>query len=155
MKKILIAIDYSPTARKVAEQGYALGKAMNAEIVLLHVIEYVGYYSSTVYDPIMGFVGFSNTNFLGSDVVDSITKESTIYLEKIKLHLQDNAIKTAVSHGQIADTILETARTLNCKLIVVGTHSKSIMGEIIMGSTAHKLIKHSTVPILIIPIKAK
>ena len=30
MKKILIALDYNPTAQKVAETGYKLAKAMNA-----------------------------------------------------------------------------------------------------------------------------
>lgn len=155
MQKILIAIDYAPSAKKIAEQGYALGKAMNAEIILLHVIEDVGYYASTAYDPIMGFGGFANTNFLSSDAMDSITKEAAIYLEKIKLHLQDDSIKIRLEQGEIADTILETAKKINCKLIVIGTHSKSAIGEILMGSTAHKLIKHSTVPIFIIPTKPK
>ena len=46
MKKILVTLDYDPSAQKVAEIGYKLGKAMNAEIILLHVIEDAVYYSS-------------------------------------------------------------------------------------------------------------
>ena len=38
MKKVLIALDYNPTAQKVAEVGFSLAKSMNAEITLLHVI---------------------------------------------------------------------------------------------------------------------
>lgn len=153
MQKLLIAIDYAPSAKKVAEQGYALGKAMNAEMYLLHVIEEVAYYSSTVYDPIMGFGGFANTNLISSDAMASITEEAAIYLEKIKFHLQDPNIKLRVEQGKIADTILETAKNLSCNLLVIGTHSKSTIGEILMGSTAHKLIKNTTVPIYIIPTK--
>ena len=43
MKKILVAIDCTPSAYKVAEQAYSLGRAMNAEIVLVHVVEDYGY----------------------------------------------------------------------------------------------------------------
>ena len=40
MKKVLIALDYNPTAQKVAEHGFELATAMKAEIILLHVITY-------------------------------------------------------------------------------------------------------------------
>jgi len=62
MKKILIAIDYDPTAQKVAEEGFELAKTMGAEVVLLHVIADPVYYSSTDYSPIMGFTGYLNTD---------------------------------------------------------------------------------------------
>ena len=38
MKKILIALDYDKTAKKVAEAGYSMARAMEAEVVVLHVI---------------------------------------------------------------------------------------------------------------------
>lgn len=38
MKTILIALDYNPTAIKVAESGFAMAKAMEAEVTLLHVL---------------------------------------------------------------------------------------------------------------------
>ena len=49
MKKVLIALDYDPTAKKVAEVGFEFAKAMGAEVVLLHVISDPVYYSSTDY----------------------------------------------------------------------------------------------------------
>ncbi len=71
MKKILIAIDYAPSAQKVAEMGYEIGKALQAKMTLLHVIEDTNYYAS-VYDPIMGFGGFNNAINLNADVMLSI-----------------------------------------------------------------------------------
>ena len=38
MKKVLIALDYDKTSKKVAAAGYTMAKAMNAEVILLHVI---------------------------------------------------------------------------------------------------------------------
>jgi hypothetical protein len=49
MKKVLIALDYDPTAQKVAESGYALA-AMGAEVVLLHVLSDPVY--SSQYSPV-------------------------------------------------------------------------------------------------------
>ena len=57
MKKVLIALDYDPTAQKVAETGNLLAGSMNAEVILLHVISDPVYYSSMDYSPIMGFSG--------------------------------------------------------------------------------------------------
>lgn len=153
MKRILIAIDYNISAQKVAELGYSLGKAMHAEILLIHVIEDVMYYASQSYDPIMGFGGFVNTNFLGPDVQESLEREAYHFLEKTAIHLNDADINIHVSHGNIEDTILATAEEKQCDLIVIGTHSRKWLEEILLGSTAHKLLKNSRIPLLIIPIK--
>ena len=64
MKKILIALDYDPSAQKIAEAGFLLAKSMNAEATLLHIIADPVYYSSTIYDPIMGFGGYSAIDLL-------------------------------------------------------------------------------------------
>ena len=46
IKKVLIAMDYDETSQKVAEQGFSMAQAMNAEVLLLHVIsEQPGYYT--------------------------------------------------------------------------------------------------------------
>jgi hypothetical protein len=45
-KKVLIALDYNPTAQKVAETGFSMAKSMNAGITLFHVISYQAYYSA-------------------------------------------------------------------------------------------------------------
>lgn len=58
MKKILIALDYDPTAQKITAAGYELAKAMNAQSILLHVTSYATYYSSLNYSPIIGFDSF-------------------------------------------------------------------------------------------------
>jgi nucleotide-binding universal stress UspA family protein len=154
MQKIIIAIDYAPSAQTVAEIGYMLGKSTKAEIVLLHVIEDVGYYSSTVYGPIMDFGGFANVAFLGEDVLQFIEKEAYDFLEKTKLHLNDKKIKTLVAQGKIAETILETAKNEEYDLIVIGTQSKNALEEFFLGSTAHYLLKHSVTPLYVIPIKS-
>jgi len=49
IKKVLIALDYNPTAQKVAEEGFSMAKAMKAEVILLHIIlEPFYYYSKNI-----------------------------------------------------------------------------------------------------------
>jgi nucleotide-binding universal stress UspA family protein len=63
VKTVLIALDYDPTSQKIAEDGFSLAKAMSAEVILLHVITDSTYYSALEYSPIVGFWGFSDTDW--------------------------------------------------------------------------------------------
>lgn len=153
MKKILVAIDCTPSAYKVAEQAYSLGKAMNAEIVLLHVVEDVGYYMSPIYDPIMGLGTSVSTNIVSSDTLQNTDKGAIHFIEKIKSHLQNEGLRIIILHGNIVENILEFAEQEHIDIIVIGTHSRSIIEELFLGSTAHKLIKQESFPIFVIPTK--
>ena len=44
ISKVLIALDYDPTAQKVAEIGFSYAKSMEAEVILLHIIADPIYY---------------------------------------------------------------------------------------------------------------
>ena len=82
MKKVLIALDYDPTAQKIAEGDFALAKSIGAEVILLHVIADPVYYSSTAYSPIMGFGGYVDMDFLQPDILDNLKKASQDFLLK-------------------------------------------------------------------------
>lgn len=138
MKKVLIALDYNPTAQKVAETGFSLAKTMGAEVTLLHVITDPVYYSSTEYSPIMGFTGFMDTGPLQLDSVDGLKKASQHFLDKAKHHLGDKNIKTLVKEGDFAESILKAAKDLHVDIIVMGSHSRRWLDEILMGSVTKK-----------------
>lgn len=55
IERVLIALDYDPSANKVAEAGFSMAKAMDAEVVLLHIIADPVFYSSADFSPITGF----------------------------------------------------------------------------------------------------
>src|SRR5450756_2439556 len=105
VKKVLIALDYNPTAQKVAEVGFSLAKAMNAEVILLHVISDPVYYSSAEYSPIMGFDIFMEMVPLQLDSVEGLKKASQHFLDKSKIHLGDKTIQTLVKEGDFAESI--------------------------------------------------
>ena len=155
MKKVLIALDYNPTAQKVAEIGFSMAKAMKAGIILLHVIADATFYSALEYSPITGFAGYMDMSNTQLNSVDGLKKASHQYLEKVKHHLGDKTIQTIVKEGNSAESILASAKELNIDTIVMGSHSRRWLDEILMGSVTEKVLHHTTVPLLIIPTKQK
>jgi nucleotide-binding universal stress UspA family protein len=152
INKVLIALDYNPTAQKVAEVGFSMAKSMNAEVVLLHVITDPVFYSTPGYSPIMGFNGYLD---MGPqlDSIDGLKKASLQYLERSKQHLGDKTIQTLVKDGDFAETILETAKELHADIIVLGTHSQKWLESILMGSVTEKVLRNSKMPLFIIPTR--
>jgi len=153
MEKVLIAIDYNPTAQKVAEIGFLLAKTMKAEIILLHVISDPIYYTSTDYSPIMGFSGSIDIGQLQLNSVKGLIKASEYFLDKTRHHLGDKKIQTLVKDGDIAETILKTAKNQHADIIVMGSHSRRWLDEIIMGSVAEKVLHHTSISLFIVPTK--
>ncbi|HET7119576.1 MAG TPA: universal stress protein [Hanamia sp.] len=153
MKKILIAIDYDPTAKIVADSGFELAKSMNAEVILLHVVADYTYYSSLDYSPVLGFDSFSNLGAIQANTVIELQNAAKDYLSKIKNHLGDKSIQTIVKEGDTADAVLDAAKESGVDIIVMGTHGRRGLDKILMGSVAQKVLKNSKVPMFIIPSK--
>ena len=151
--KVLIALDYNPTAQKVAEVGFSIAKSMNAEVTLLHVITDPVFYSTSGYSPIMGFAGYVDMSPVILDSVDGLKNASLQYLDKSREHLGDKTIQTIVKEGDFAESIIETAKELKADIIVVGSHSRKWLENILMGSVTEKVLHNSKIPLLIVPTK--
>jgi len=138
-------MDYDVTSKKVADEGYSLAQSMNAETILLHVIsELPVYYSESNY-----------THEYKVDLLGDLNKTTQAFLDKAKKHLGDEAVQTVVKEGEIADTILKTAKEMNVDIIVMGSHSRKWLESIILGSQAEDVLENTRIPVLIVPIKKK
>ncbi|MBU0486361.1 MAG: universal stress protein [Bacteroidetes bacterium] len=157
MKIVLIALDYDPTAQKVLETGYELAKGMGAEVVLLHVITDPDVYSSLGHVTIMGFAGYMDTTEIepAEGGVISLRESSITYLEKSKQHLGDLTIQTLVEEGDFADSIVKAAKDMHADVIVMGSHSRKWLTDVVIGSVTEKVLRNTSVPIFIVPTKKK
>lgn len=151
--KVLIALDYNPTAQKVAESGYAMARAMDAEITLLHVISESVYYSSLDYSPIMGFNGFLETIPMKLDSNEGLKLAALQFLEKSKEHLENKNISTLVKEGDFAKAILKTAKEIKADIIILGSHSRKWLENVVIGSVTEQVLRDTTIPLIIIPTK--
>ena len=95
MKKVLIALDYDPSAKVVAEAGFLLSKTMNAEITLLHVVS----------EPLPYYAAYSDM----APVLENLNELNTasqVFLDKLKKELADETIRTLIKAGEISESIL-------------------------------------------------
>jgi len=152
-KTVLIALDYNPTAQKVAEKGYAIAKSMSADVILLHVISDLIFYTTDDFSPIMGFNGYQKTGPVQLQSAEVLKISSQQYLDKAKEHLGDKSIQTMVDVGAYDEIILKIAKKVHADIIVLGSHSRKWLESIVMGSVTADVIKQTKIPVLIIPTR--
>ncbi len=155
MKKILIALDYNPTAQHILEAGYELARSMGAEVILMHVVADYTYYSSLDYSPILGFDQFSNLGAMQLDSVTQLENAANEYLEHLKSQLGDPSTKTLIKDGDAGEAIVEASDNLGVNVVVLGSHSRRGLDKILMGSVAEKVLRKSKIPLYIIPVSEK
>ncbi|QLH34641.1 MAG: universal stress protein [Cyclobacteriaceae bacterium] len=51
--------------------------------------------------------------------------------------------------------MIEQATKLDISYLVIGTHGKTGLSHLVMGSNAEYLIRHTTVPVIVVPYKKK
>jgi nucleotide-binding universal stress UspA family protein len=153
MKKILIALDYDPTAQKVAETGFKLAKSLKAQVVLLHVIKDSANYATPGHSPIMGYTGFVDVSPTVLQSAEGLKNASLQYLDKTKQYLGDQSIQTLVKEGEVAETLLKSAEELHADIVVLGSHSQKWLENILMGSVTENVMNNSSIPLLIVPTK--
>ena len=143
--KVLIALDYDPTAKKVAEVGFAFAKAMNAEVILIHVV--------------VDLIAYSLTDLnLGPMQLDTVTEmkdASRQFLQKTKRHLKDENIQTVVKEGDFANCILDTIKEMHIDVVVMGSHSHKWLQQVLVGSVTADVLQHTTIPMFIVPTKKR
>ncbi|QEM07649.1 universal stress protein [Mucilaginibacter rubeus] len=139
-KKILIATDDGPTSEIVALKGFQLGKKLNAEIALVSVVDTTVLVSET------GATSRELAEIIKSNHVDN----QQILIEKV---FGDFKIWSFVEQGNPYEAILRVAKEWEADLVVLGTHGRTALSSLLVGSVSEKVIRHSTIPIFIVPTK--
>ena len=159
IQKILYATDLSPNS--VYALRYAISSAINhnADIVILHVFEKVDPASNAWLDPYLYEERhqriynehISQTKELIQKRLKAIRETE---LEELKKNpeLENMAISIEICEGFPAEEILSKAQELNCDTIIMGTHSKGIIANTFLGSTAKRVLRRTRKPVLIIPL---
>jgi nucleotide-binding universal stress UspA family protein len=147
MKKILIAIDNNPTAGKVAETGYAIAKAMNAKVTIVHVITEPAY---TILEK-LPFPGHYRSNSGAITPVKDSKEEAESFLAASVQHLGDPKIETMVLKGETANSILKYSEDWKADLIIMGSHRHHRFDKLLFTYVAEHLLMNSKIPLLTIP----
>lgn len=137
--KILAAIDFSENSESAFEYALTLARQFNAELTIIHVIN----------EPVdlRGFyVPHISFEQLETEIEESAVKMMEDFCSK-KLGSFTN-FKTTIVSGIPYDEITTTAVRIEASLIVLGTHGRTGLDHILFGSTAERVVRSATCPVL-------
>jgi nucleotide-binding universal stress UspA family protein len=142
--KILAAVDLSESSQKIILETIKLASKIPCEVFLIHVVDPEPEFLGLDYGPKSSRMHLSN----------KIKKERTQLRELAKKFSTENVILKPVSmQGATAETIISESEKLNCDIIIVGSHGRGAMHQILVGSVSEEVLRESRIPILIIPTK--
>lgn len=142
-RRILVAVDGSPTSMKGLREAIRLAKEGRAQLLLLHVVnEFYAFASLDGFAP-------------GVDLVPALREGGQRILAKAKAAAEKEGIraKTLLREtlgGPAADSIVRDARRQRADLIVLGTHGRRGLRRLVLGSDAEAVVRTSPVPVLLV-----
>lgn len=137
-RRILVATDFSTQAQRALQWASYLADRFPAKVVLLHVIDIFT----------LAEVG---CQMAGNDPLNLLREQSQRCMAELKRSMPSS--ETQILEGSPRPVIVESALELDCQMIVMGTHGRSGLAHLLLGSVAEYVVRHSSVPVLTIRTK--
>jgi nucleotide-binding universal stress UspA family protein len=150
IKKILIGIDNSKFAEHAAKYGFDIAHKFKAHVGLVHIVEPVIMPYNNSGDPLMGS---SDMTVADIDIINIQNNASKAIIDATIKKFGDGLDVTHFSEfGDTADGIINCSKEFGADIIVIGTHSRTGIDRLLMGSIAEHVVRHSEVPVLVVPM---
>lgn len=134
VERILVPVDFSPANEGVLRYGCNLAHRLEAQLHLLHVV-------AEKHGP----------GQLPADLKDRM-QTARLELGKLPAEIPPHGmtISRVVREGNPADEILRYARETGIDLIAMGTHGRSGLAYMLMGSIAERVIRGAACPVMVV-----
>jgi nucleotide-binding universal stress UspA family protein len=149
MRKILVAVDYSEGARLALEQAVELSKKVGAEITVVHVWERPAYAEGVE----VRHEGESGRRSLIELIVDNADREMQSFIEQARVPASVK-IERRLESGDPASVVARLVEQEGFDLVVLGTHGRSALAHLVLGSMAQRILRSCPVPVLVVPKRA-
>ena len=141
--RILVATDFSLDSDSALAYALALARTIPASVHVLHVVENplaAGVWSSEVY----------TTEIAGLQI--NLVREAKRHLQRGLRGIDHRGVKmtSEVRTGRAGPTVVECARDIEADLVVVGSHGRTGVAHLVMGSVAEHVVRHAPCPVLVI-----
>ena len=144
-EKIVTAIDFSENSERAFEYALTLASTFDAELTVMHVIN----------EPV-DLRGFYVPHISFEQLEREIEEGAVKIMEdfcKTRMGSFTN-YKTAIVSGIPYDEINRKAEEIGASLIVLGTHGRTGLDHLIFGSTAERVVRSATCPVMTIRLPA-
>ena len=143
MTNIIVPVDFGETTDILLDASVKFAKEINGKICLIHVAPSdIGF---AIGD--MGFQYFP-------EVEQNEIRQELIRLNNLEQRIIAQGVdcEHLLKQGIAGDTILDYAKTKNAGYIVLGSHGRSGMYDVFVGSLTKEITRRSKIPVLVIPV---
>lgn len=141
-KHILVPVDGSAASLQAVTKAMGLAQAFQSKLTLVNVID------------IYPFVGIGADYAFGqAEYLTAATASANQALAKAEAAIAQAGLacdKRVVEGNAVHQGILDTAGSLGCDLIVMGSHGRHGIDKLLLGSTAQRVLGHARVPVLVV-----
>jgi len=135
IQTILFPTDFSETSQYALHLAFALARDCQARLIVLHVA--------------------TPPSFVTYGEFEKVFQESSGYRHELEEKLRqcqkpDCTAEFQLQEGDPGDEIIHVAQGTPCDLIVMGTHGRTGLGRLLMGSVAEKVLRRAPCPVLTI-----
>ena len=140
--KLLVAVDLSEATQIIVKKAEELAMALSAKIWILHNAE-----------PEPDFVEFVSDPLTARENLSRRFHAEHRQIQEIANRLRKSGLDTTalLVHGQTVEYILKEASELDVDMIVVGSHGRGAMYQLLVGSVSEGILRNSQCPILVVP----
>jgi universal stress protein A len=147
IRKILVPTDFSAPSRAALEYAAELAPALGASIDVLHVWELPVFVPPSML-PDAGVADLS--------VIDIYRKGAESQLEQFVAEAKEQGVAVRAAFAELgppSQTIAEFANRREYDLIVIGTHGRTGLAHVVIGSVAERVVRYAHCPVLAVRAK--
>jgi nucleotide-binding universal stress UspA family protein len=142
IKKILAPVDFSPGSDAAAEYAVELAQQLGARVTLFHAYFFpvsIPFPDGSVYVP-------------SAESIAELATSTVRDLKALRERLQSRGAKIDItsSEGPAKEVIARVAAEGGYDLIVLGTHGRTGLAHLLLGSVAEHVVRTSSCPVLTI-----
>lgn len=144
MKNLLVGVDFTELGEAVLAKAVELAKWLDARLYLLHVAA-----------PEPDFVSLETGPVTMRHATADDRRQEHRLLGEIaaKLQAQGVSAEALLVQGSAASKIIEHAQRLESLAIVLGTHGRGAMYQLLVGSVTEAVLRQADRPVIVIPVK--
>jgi universal stress protein A len=141
IKRILVPIDFSQDSLHALAYARDLSGPLRAELLLLHVVDQTY---------LAGAPELQVANPALAKLLDDEWQIATAHVARLGARLESKGqrLQTLTKRGSPAQVIADTARRSAADLIVMGTHGRTGLTHVLLGSIAEKVVRTAACPVL-------
>ena len=149
IERILVPVDYSPCSRVALRFALDVAARFQASLDIVHVWDRPSYVSNVVMTTTEPVSGKSLIRL----IQENAQRDLEEFLASVE-HSPGTVLSGRLLSGDPASTLLHELKEGKHHAVIVGTHGRTGLSRVLLGSVAEKLVRLSPVPVMTVPDEA-